>query len=90
MKARDSRASDNARDWRMAAGDGSRPSSVPSGAIAKPKRNDLSLKLKYEVIKVVQKEPKTQSQSAFETPASSQRILKWLNLQESPRSTILS
>ena len=25
---------------------------------AKPKRNDLSLKLKYEVIKAVEKEPK--------------------------------
>ena len=36
VKARDSRESDNARDWRMAATDGSRPSSVPSGAIAKP------------------------------------------------------
>ena len=57
MKAHDSRESDNARDWRMAAADGSRPSSVPSGAIAKPKRNDLSLKLKYEVIKAVEKEP---------------------------------
>ena len=32
--------------------------SVPSDAVAKPKRNDLSLKLKYEVIKTVEKEPK--------------------------------
>ena len=46
------------RDWRMAAAGESRPRSVPSGAIAKPKRNDLSLKLKYEVIKAVEKEPK--------------------------------
>ena len=57
MKARDSRESDNVRDWRMAAADGSQPSFVPSGAIAKPKRNDLSLKVKYEVIKAVEKEP---------------------------------
>ena len=42
----------------MAAAGGSRSGSVPSDAVAKPKRNDLSLKLKYEVIKTVDKEPK--------------------------------
>ena len=45
-------------DWKMAAAGGSRSGSVPSDAVAKPKRNDLSLKLKYEVIKTVEKEPK--------------------------------
>ena len=42
----------------MAAAGGSRSGSVPSEAVSKPKRNDLSLKLKYEVIKTVENEPK--------------------------------
>lgn len=42
----------------MAAAGGSRSRCGPSDAVAKPKRNDLSLKLKYEVIKTVEKEPK--------------------------------
>ena len=45
----------------MAAAGGSRSGSRPtnaSDAVAKPKCNDLSLKLKYEVLKTVEKEPK--------------------------------
>ena len=41
-----------------AAAGGSRSRSGPSDVVAKPKRNDLSLKLKYEVIKTVEMEPK--------------------------------
>ena len=42
----------------MAAAGGGRSGSVPSDAVAKPKRNELPLKLKYEVIRTVDKEPK--------------------------------
>ena len=44
----------------MAATSGSQsgPNSPPSEAVSRPKRNDLSLKLKYEVIKTVERERK--------------------------------
>ena len=42
----------------MAAASGSPSGAGPSKAVSKPKCNDLSLKLKYEVIKTVERERK--------------------------------